>query len=421
MNTKKSEEMYSMMLGLTPAGVSSPVRAFKPYPLFAKLGDKEIIEDQDGNRYVDMCMAYGPLILGHCHPSVVTAVRKQMLKGCVYGMPSEAEMELLKRICEDVACADSVRLTNSGTEATMHAIRLARGFTKKSAIVKIDGGFHGSHNDLMVNGNGQKITPFSEGIPEDSIRNTRIVSYNDTEFLSSLLESDKSIAAVIMEPIPGNMGVILPKKGYLSEVRRITKENDVLLIFDEVITGYRVAKGGAQELFGVVPDMCTMGKIIGGGFPVGAFAGRSDIMEMVAPSGPIYEAGTFSGNPITAVAGLTTIKNMTSVKYEELKRKTEIVTKAVNDIINDKNITATLNSAPSMFQIFFGKESVLNAVDARGADSKIFYDFFRFMLKEGFYLPPSKMEVEFLSTAHSYDVVERFCEKFGQYVEIMKK
>ena len=248
MSTDRSGELYEEIKKLTPAGVSSPVRAFDPYPIFADSGKGCMITDVDGNEYVDLCMAYGPLILGHCPTPVQTAVRKQLLKGTVYGMPSEPEKELLRRICSDVPCADMARLTNSGTEATMHAVRLARGFTGKNGIVKIDGGFHGSHNDVMVNGTWGSSRPFSAGIPDGAVENTKCIPYNDVESLTSLLEKEKDIAAVLMEPIPGNMGVVLPWKGYLDEVRRITKENDVLLIFDEVITGYRVAKGGAAQI-----------------------------------------------------------------------------------------------------------------------------------------------------------------------------
>lgn len=416
MNTENSQKLYSEACKLTPSGVSSPVRAFNPYPIFASSGDGCIIVDTDGNEYIDMCMAYGPLILGHCNHSVMSAVKKQMLNGTVFGMPSEPEIELLKRICTDVPCADMARLTNSGTEATMHAIRLARGFTGKNVIVKIDGGFHGSHNALMVNKNLGQKKAFSDGIPYNEITNTEIVAYNNIEEMTKLLETNTDIAAVIMEPIPGNMGVITPWKGYLDQVRKITKENDVLLIFDEVITGYRVSKGGAQQLYGITPDLCTLGKIIGGGYPAGALAGRTEIMEKLAPSGPVYEAGTFSGNPITAVAGLATIKELTQNKYKKLEKKTKIIIKSIEDSIEDSKTIATVNSAPSMFQIFFGKRNVSDAYDAREADGRTFESMFRYMLNNGLYLPPSKMETMFLSTAHTYESINKFCEKVSDFI-----
>ena len=416
MKTERSGSLYSEICGYTPSGVSSPVRAFDPYPIFAESGKGCMIKDADGNEYVDLCMAYGPLILGHSNIKVQAAVRKQILKGTVFGMPSEPEMKLLKRICSDVPCAEMARLTNSGTEATMHAVRLARGYTGKNGIVKIDGGFHGSHNDVLVNGTGGAARTWSAGVPDGAIANTRCIPYNDTDSLSSLLERDKDIAAILMEPIPGNMGVVLPGKKYLEDVRKITKENDVLLIFDEVITGYRVAKGGAQELYGVTPDMCTMGKIIGGGYPAGAIAGKKEIMMHLAPSGDVYEAGTFSGNPITAVAGLATIDEMLPCRYKKLAKRSKRIQKAMKDSLVDRNIQGCVNQAPSMFQVFFGRRFVSDAMDARGADGKRYDDMFRFMLKEGFYLPPSKMEVNFLSVAHNNEVVDRFCESFDEFL-----
>lgn len=420
MGTSTSKRMYAETKTLTPSGVSSPVRAFSPYPIFAESGKGCMLRDVDGNEYVDLCMAYGPLILGHCNPAVERAVKRQVSKGSVFGMPSEAEMELLKRIRKDVPCAESVRLTNSGTEATMHAIRLARGFTGKNGIVKIDGGFHGSHNDVLVNGTCAEVKPFSKGIPAGSFENTGVIPYNNIEALESLLESDGDIAALIMEPIPGNFGIVMPYSGYLKDVRRVTKEHDVLLIFDEVITGYRVSKGGAQELFGVKPDLCTMGKIIGGGYPVGAFAGRTEIMEMLAPLGPVYQAGTFSGNPITAAAGVAAIEEMTPAKYRKLDKKTKEIARSIKDSLDDRNIPGCINHAPSMFQVFFGRRNVSDAADARESNADMFNGLFRFMLRNGYYLPPSKGEVEFLSTAHNYRVIGRFCELFDEYLKEVK-
>ena len=416
MSTDRSGSLYSEICNYTPRGVSSPVRAFDPYPIFADSGKGCMITDVDGNEYVDLCMAYGPLVLGHSNIKVQTAVRKQILKGSVFGMPSEPEMDLLKRICTDVPCAEMARLTNSGTEATMHAVRLARGYTGKDVIVKIDGGFHGSHNDVLVNGTGGAARTWSAGVPNGSIENTRCISYNDIEALVSVLEKEKDVAAVLMEPIPGNMGVVLPGKGYLEEVRRVTRENDVLLIFDEVITGYRVAKGGAQELTGVTPDMCTLGKIIGGGYPAGALAGRKEIMMHLEPSGNVYEAGTFSGNPITAVAGLATINEMLPCRYRKLAKKSKRIQKSLKDGLEDHMIAGCVNQAPSMFQVFFGRRFVSDAMDARDTDGKRYDELFRFMLNEGFYLPPSKMEVNFLSIAHNNEVIDRFCESFDKFL-----
>ncbi len=409
--------MYEVLRGSTPGGVSSPVRAFEPYPIFANRCSGSTITDVDGNRYTDLCMAYGPLILGHSNPDVMQAVKGQLDRGTVFGMPSEQELRLVKTICSRVPCADSVRLTNSGTEATMHAIRLARGFTGKSGIVKMNGGFHGSNDALMVNGSG---TPFSSGVTQGAISDTHVVEYNDPEALESFLGSGNSVAAVILEPIMGNNGVVPPEKGYLEDVRRITSEHNVLMIMDEVITGSRVSAGGAQSLYGVRPDLCTMGKIIGGGFPVGAIAGKREIMDHLAPFGSVYEAGTFSGNPVTAVAGCKTLEMLTSDVYHNLSKKTVDVTGSMEDSLTDRGICGCVQSAPSMFQVFFGKDSVKNGKEAKTADTKMFRRMFLYMLEHGFYLPPSAMEVEFISTAHDDESLTRFARTFDDFLATVR-
>lgn len=418
MNTSESKRLYECTEKLTPKGVSSPVRAFDPYPLFAKRGCGCTITDVDGNDYLDLCMAYGPLILGHSNRNVIRSVKKQLEKGSVYGMPSESESELLKNICSDVPCAEFARLTNSGTEATMHATRLARGFTKRNGIVKMNGGFHGSHDTLMVNkcDGSLSVKPFSKGIPQGGISNTYSVEYNDIDSISELLESNDDIAAVITEPVMGNNGVVSPKNNYLKKLRSLTEKYGCLLIFDEVITGYRLSRNSAQGLYGVKPDLCTMGKIIGGGFPAGAVAGRKDIMEMFAPAGDVYEAGTFSGNPVSATAGNETIRQLKKSRYKAMSQLTEKIVASLTDSLEDNNIVGCVQSAPSMFQIFFGKENVSNGSEAKTADMMMFNGLFRHMLKAGVYLPPSAMEVEFLSTSHDEIAMSRFVESFDDYL-----
>ena len=284
-----SKELYAQSKELTPGGVSSPVRAFAPYPLFIESARGCRIRDADGDEYIDMCMAYGPLISGHAHPEVMDAVRDQLSKGTVYGAPSEPELALIRRIHECVPSAEMVRLAVSGTEATMHAVRLARGYTGKDGIVKMNGGFHGAHDSVLVSaGSGSAGgVPSSAGVLADTAKHTFTAEYNDIESLSVLLDSRDDIACVIMEPVMGNVGVVPPEPGYLRDVRRVTEEHGVVLIFDEVITGFRLSAGGAQGLYGVTPDMTTMAKIVGGGFPSGAFAGRKEIMENVAPRGKV--------------------------------------------------------------------------------------------------------------------------------------
>ncbi|MFA6710617.1 MAG: glutamate-1-semialdehyde 2,1-aminomutase [Candidatus Methanomethylophilaceae archaeon] len=421
MNTDRSLELYEESKKITPCGVSSPVRVFKPFPLFISSGKGSRITDADGNQYIDFCMAYGPLITGHANPIVMKAAKEQIERGTVYGAPSDRELELLKRINARVPCAENVRLTNSGTEATMHAVRLARGFTNKRGIVKMNRGFHGAHDSMLaISGSAEHCIPSSAGVPEDTVRNTYIVEYNNAPELDSLLQKNNDIAAVIMEPVMGNIGVVPPKKGYLDEIRKITLEHDVLLIFDEVITGFRVSGRCAQGLFGITPDLCTLGKIIGGGFPVGAIAGKEEIMQHLAPAGPVYEAGTFSGNPVTAAAGSAVLDILSEEIYSELKRRTDTTTSAINDLLTDRNVKGCIQSSTSMFQIFFGTYSVTNGTDIDGIDLKMFEKMFNFMLKSGIYLPPSPLEVNFLSTAHDDSDVNRFIDAFDLFLRSIR-
>lgn len=410
-----SECLHGKLRELTPSGVSSPVRCYEPYPIFARDGRGCRFTDVDGREYVDMCMAYGPLILGHGDERITSAVTEQLGKGTVYGMPSEPEYGLIERICSRFPCADMARLTNSGTDATMHAVRLARGFTGRDKVVKVHGGFHGSHDSLMVNGVGDRRASYSAGVPEGAIENTVVIEYNDVQQLSDVL-SEGDVAAVITEPILGNVGVVNPGKGYLKEMRRLTRENGTLMILDEVITGARVSAGGAQELLGITPDLCTLGKIIGGGFPIGAIAGRRDVMEHLAPMGDVYEAGTFSGNPVSAVAGCATLDALRKNKYRRLSDITSQTVSSLSDSISDSGIDACVQSAPSMLQVFFGTDSVSNGTEAKALDQGVFMRLFHRMLDSGVYLPPSMMEVEFLSTAHDDDSLRRFTETFDDFV-----
>ena len=376
--------------------------------------------DADGRSYIDLCMAYGPLISGHAHPEVMEAARSAIADGAVFGAPSERELGLIKRITEAVPSAEMVRLANSGTEATMHAIRTARGFSGRDVVAKIDGGFHGAHDAVLVSaGSGSaESTPSSAGVPADAVRNTRVVPYNDAQALSDMLESEPGIGVLIMEPVMGNVGVVPPEKGYLEDVRRITRENEVVLIFDEVITGFRVSAGGAQALYGVAPDMTTMGKIIGGGFPAGAFAGRREIMETVAPEGPVYVAGTFAGNPVTAAAGSAQIDVMRrDGVYRDLGRRSDSLVSAIRDAFADTGVSGCVNSVGSMFSVYFGVVEVRNADDARRTDRAMFGRMFRYMLDKGIYLAPSALEDCFMSTAHDDEDVRILSEAFRGFLE----
>jgi glutamate-1-semialdehyde 2,1-aminomutase len=413
----KSELLFEKSKKLMPGGVNSPVRAYLPYPFFASHAKGSKIVDVDGNEYVDYCMAYGPLILGHSHSRVVASVKEQLDKGTMYGTPTENELKLAELICESVPCAKMVRLVNTGTEATMSVIRVARGYTRKKKIVKFEGCYHGAHDCVLVKaGSGATTfgTPDSLGVPEETTRNTIILPYNDFESFEQTIRREKDqIAAVIIEPVVGNAGVILPEDGYLKRIHELTEENRIVLIFDEVITGFRLAFGGAQEYFGVVPDMVTLGKIMGGGFPIAAYGGPKEIMEMVAPAGGVYQAGTFSGNPISVVAGLATleyIKSKGEAFYEMLESKCNAIVKGLTDLIEEKNYPFQINHISSMFQIFFTPNRVYDYRSAKTADLARFKTYHRELLEKGIYMPPSQFETCFVSESHTREDIDQTVE-----------
>ncbi len=418
----RSAQLYEESKLLTPGGVSSPVRAFSPNPLFISEGHGSRIKDADGNEYIDLCMAYGPLLTGHACPRVMDAARQQISKGTVYGAPSEPELDLIKRIHKEIPSAEMVRLGCSGTEATMHAIRVARGVTGRDDIIKIRGGFHGAHDAALVNaGSGSAGgTPSSKGVLADVAKHTFTAEYNDIQSFSDIMDK-QDIACVIMEPVMGNVGVVPPQKGFLEDLRKVTKEHGTILIFDEVITGFRVSSGGAQKRFGVTPDMTTMGKIIGGGFAAGAFMGKKEIMENVAPQGGVYVAGTFAGNPVSAAAGLAQIDLMCSGdNYAKVEKRTECLVRSIRESMEDAKVRGCVNSIASMFSVFFGVENVTNGTEAMKADRQMFDRLFRFMLKNGVYLPPSAFEVDFMSLAHSKEDTQILAEKFKEFFGSVK-
>ena len=418
----RSAQFYEESKKLTPGGVSSPVRAFSPNPLFISEGHGSRITDVDGNEYIDLCMAYGPLLTGHACPRVMDAAAQQIRKGTVYGAPSEPELNLIKRIHKEIPSAEMVRLGCSGTEATMHAIRVARGVTGRDDIIKIRGGFHGAHDAALVNaGSGSAGgTPSSKGVLSDVAKHTFTAEYNDIQSFSDIMDK-QDIACVIMEPVMGNVGVVTPQKGFLEDLRKVTEEHGTILIFDEVITGFRVSSGGAQKRFGVTPDMTTMGKIIGGGFAAGAFMGKKEIMENVAPQGGVYVAGTFAGNPVSAAAGLAQIDLMCSGdNYAKVEKRTECLVRSIRESMEDAKVRGCVNSIASMFSVFFGVENVTNGTEAMKADRQMFDRLFRFMLKNGVYLPPSAFEVDFMSLAHSKEDTQILAEKFKEFFGSVK-
>jgi glutamate-1-semialdehyde 2,1-aminomutase len=397
----KSSELFETAKSLMPGGVSSPVRAIRPYPFYTSHASGSHLSTVEGRVLIDCCMAYGPLILGHAHPHIRNAIDAQLEYGWLYGTPTPLEPEFAQMITGDHPGMDMVRFVSSGSEATMAAIRLARGYTGKKDIVKIEGGFHGAHDAVLVKAGSGATTmgvPDSAGVLADLVAHTRQVAYNDSEALESLLAKQTDIAALIIEPVLGNIGPVLPENSYLQDIREITKAHDVLLIFDEVITGYRVGIGGAQGMYGVKPDLTTLGKIIGGGLPIGAFGGRREIMELVAPQGPVYQAGTFSGNPLSLTAGIATLQWLHDhqTMYRDLDEKTRALEESLNRTENGSFVRLG-----SMFKWFFRKEPPKNYWEVKECDNGRFGKFWKRMLDTGIFLPPSQFETNFISSAHS--------------------
>ena len=406
------EDLFNESKKVFPGGVNSPVRAFKPYPFFTKSAGGSKITDEDGKTYIDYCLAYGPLILGHANPKVVREVSNQLTLGSAYGTPSENEIILAREVVDRIPCAEMVRFTNSGTEATMSAIRLARAFTGRDKIVKFEGAYHGAHDYVLVKGgSGAATLPDSPGIPKDTTKNTLSVPFNDEEALTELIETEAdNIACIIMEVVMGNVGCIEPKAGFLDFVRKITEENNILLIFDEVITGFRLARGGAQDYYNVTPDLTTLGKIVGGGFPMGAFCGKAEIMEMIAPQGSVYQAGTFSGNPISVQGGISTLTQLDDKFYKNLERKGEFLRGNISSIIDEEEYNIQPVGLASMFQIYFNPQEVCNYEDAQNSNRKQFLRYFKTLLREGVFIPPSQFECNFISSAHSMEDLQKTSE-----------
>jgi len=414
MKYNTSKDLFDEAKSLMPGGVSSPVRAIKPYPFYTAYASGAHLTTVDGAVLIDCCLAYGPLILGHAFQPVRKAVNAQLDLGWLYGTPSPLEPAFAKMITHDHPGMDMVRFVSSGSEATMAAIRVARGYTGRKDIVKIEGGFHGAHDAVLVKAGSGATTmgvPDSAGVLADLVAHTRQVPYNDPEALETLLASNRDVAALIIEPVLGNIGPVLPQENYLREIREITKAHDVLLIFDEVITGYRLGIGGAQVRYDVKPDLTTLGKIIGGGLPIGAFGGRREIMEWVAPQGPVYQAGTFSGNPLSLTAGITTLQwlhDHTSI-YRALDEKTRAVEESLGSSDNGSFVRLG-----SMFKYFFRKTPPKNYREVKECDTAAFGIFWKRMLDSKIFLPPSQFETNFLSAAHTDDDLATIVQAYMQ-------
>ncbi|HIP42336.1 MAG TPA: glutamate-1-semialdehyde-2,1-aminomutase [Aquifex aeolicus] len=421
----KNKKLLREALEVLPGGVNSPVRAFKAVggePIFLVKGRKAKVWDADGNEYIDFLASWGANILGHAHKKVVKAIQEEAEKSLSFGLTNPYEITLARLVVEMVPTVEKVRFVNSGTEATMSAVRLARGITGRKYIVKFEGCYHGHYDSLLVSAGSGVATfgiPGTPGIPEEIAKLTIVLPYNNVEALEKAFkEYGGEIAAVIVEPVAGNMGVVLPKKEFLKELRRITREYNSLLIFDEVITGFRLSKGGAQELFGIEPDITCLGKILGGGLPVGAYGGKKEIMERVAPEGDIYQAGTLAGNPLAMVSGLETLKELRDKEpYKELEEKMEKLAKGVSDILKEKGIPHTVNRIGSMMTVFFTDKEVFDFQTAKTSDTEMFAKFFKALLKNGVLIPPSQFEAWFLTTAHENEDIEDALERIRKAVK----
>jgi len=415
MKITRSIKLFEEAQRLIPGGVNSPVRAFRSVggqPRFIERAKGARLYDVDGNAYIDYVLSWGPMILGHASPAVIGAIKKAAGRGTSYGAPTELEVELARDIHAAVPSMEKIRLVSSGTEAVMSAIRVARGFTKRDGILKFEGCYHGHSDYLLAKAGSGMMTlgiPDSLGVPADFAKHTFTAPYNDIRSVQQILrEKGKQIACIIVEPIAGNMGVVPPAPDFLPALRQLTLDNDSLLIFDEVISGFRVHYGGAQALYGITPDLTVLGKIIGGGLPVGAYGGRKEIMDLIAPVGPVYQAGTLSGNPLAVTAGLATLKQLRAKNlYKKLEERSAALAEGIGKEAKRANIPLVQHRVGSMMTSFFASEPVVDWNSAKRSDTKRYGQFFHQMLQQGVYLAPSQFEAAFLSTAHSSADVER--------------
>lgn len=425
---ENSKKAFAEAVNLMPGGVNSPVRAFKQVnldPIFMDSGEGAIIRDIDGNEYIDYVLSWGPLILGHAQPDVVKAIQVQAAKGASFGAPTVSENKLAQLVMDRLPSVEMIRFVSSGTEATMSALRLARGYTGRDKILKFEGSYHGHGDSLLIKAGSGVATlglPDSPGVPADIAKNTLTVAYNDLEAAKLVFEKfGPDLAAVIVEPVAGNMGVVPPQPGFLEGLRKLTEENGTVLIFDEVMTGFRVDYGCAQEYYGVRPDLTTLGKVIGGGLPVGAFGGKREIMECIAPAGPIYQAGTLSGNPLAMTAGYETLSRLSKESYEYFKKLGDQLETGFREAATKYNIPHTVNRAGSMIGFFFTNEDVVDFASAKTADLDLFAEYFKLMAEEGIFLPPSQFEGMFISTAHTEEHIAKTVDAFHKVFAKLKK
>jgi len=426
-NLEKSQQFFAEALKYIPGGVNSPVRAFRAVggqPFFVNRAKAARVWDVDGNEYLDYIGTWGPAILGHAHPRIIKAVQQAAENGTSFGIPNPFEVTMAKLICSLVPSVQKVRMCNSGTEATMSAIRLARGFTKRDKIIKFDGCYHGHADSLLVKAGSGALTfgnPDSAGVPAAFTEHTIVLPFNDSESVSAAFAANKNqIAGIILEPVPGNAGLYLPKPGYLEFLREITNANGALLIFDEVMTGFRLSKSGAQGRFGLTPDLSCFGKVIGGGLPVGAFGGRAEIMDCLAPLGPVYQAGTLSGNPLAMAAGIAALEELAATDaYQQLEQIGAQLEAGMKAAAKSSGVAMQFNRCGSMFCGYFTAQPVHNLADAMKSDRDRFKKYFHGMLAEGIYMAPSQFEAGFLSTAHTAADVQKTIEMAAKVMKTL--
>ena len=422
----KSQKLFSDAKKVIPSGVNSPVRYIEPYPFFVKRSQGSSLWDEDGNKFLDFCNGYGALLLGHTRKEIINAVSSQLKKGTLYTTPTSQEIELSKLIIKNFPSIEKVRTVNTGAEATMTAIRLARGFTKKKKIIKFEGCYHGAYDTVLVkagSGSAHNGISVSDGGLDEVSKNTLVVPYNDSDELERILTKNKDVAGLIIEPVLANMGLVLPEKKFLSNVRKITKQYDVPLIFDEVVNGFRISEGGAQKVFKIKPDLTTLGKALGNGFTIAAIGGKKEIMNQLSPGGKVYQASTFAGNPISVIAAINSIKTINKIKnklYPKLERMCKIMVEEIDDLASDYHIPHTINSISSMFQIFFSSQQVIDYKTAKKSNTKKFQKLFSTLLKNGVFIAPSQYETVFLSDAHTDVEITKALGAYGMSLKAVK-
>lgn len=428
MKKQVSEELFAKARKVIPGGVNSPVRACRSVgmnPVFIQRAEGSKVFDADGNGYIDYVGSWGPMILGHRHPEVISAIEGVLARGTSFGAPTDLEVALAEMVIEAVPSVAMVRMVNSGTEATMSAVRLARGVTGRDLVIKFDGCYHGHGDTFLVEAGSGVATlgiPGSPGVPEACVKNTLSLPYNDTErFTEVCSKKGDAIAAVFVEPVAGNMGLVPPNPGFLETLREVTQDHGIILIFDEVMTGFRVAYGGAQALYGIEPDLTCMGKVIGGGLPVGAYGGKQKIMSKIAPEGPVYQAGTLSGNPVAMVAGLATLKCLQQPGfYESLEDRSAMLAAGLTEAASKAGLPVVTNRVGSMLGLFFTDQPVSNFAEAQKSDVALFARYYKEMLEQGIYLAPSQYEAAFVSGAHSEADIETTIQAAGKVFEALK-